>query len=162
MQSLIRSESAGVTGGRGTAGAGPGRDLLYRPGVISEQLLSKVRWIKEKVVKKEVKNNQGSYVVDFSGLDPSLGRAQFQKKLRKHSAQRCTMVPEIVSFSRPGVIVDCTDPYLQEWVLQLSKRPHTNGYTMKVQQRRPRWQPQNIYALAHKDISEREALDGVN
>ena len=30
MQSLIRSKSAGVTGGRGTAGAGPGRDLLYR------------------------------------------------------------------------------------------------------------------------------------
>ena len=31
MQSLIRSKSAGVTGGRGTAGAGPGRDLLYIP-----------------------------------------------------------------------------------------------------------------------------------
>ena len=30
MQSLIRSKSAGVAGGRGTAGAGPGRDLLYR------------------------------------------------------------------------------------------------------------------------------------
>ena len=29
MQSLIRSKSAGVTGGRGTAGAGPGRDLLW-------------------------------------------------------------------------------------------------------------------------------------
>ena len=29
MQLLIRSKSAGVTGGRGTAGAGPGRDLLY-------------------------------------------------------------------------------------------------------------------------------------
>ena len=29
MQSLIRSKSAGVTGERGTAGAGPGRDLLY-------------------------------------------------------------------------------------------------------------------------------------
>ena len=29
MQSLIRSKSAGVTGGRGTAGAGPGRDLPY-------------------------------------------------------------------------------------------------------------------------------------
>ena len=29
MQSLIRSKSAGVTGGRGTAGAGPGRDFLY-------------------------------------------------------------------------------------------------------------------------------------
>ena len=29
MQWLIRSKSAGVTGGRGTAGAGPGRDLLY-------------------------------------------------------------------------------------------------------------------------------------
>ena len=30
MQSLIRSKSAGVTGGRGKAGAGPGRDLLYQ------------------------------------------------------------------------------------------------------------------------------------
>ena len=29
MQSLIRTKSAGVTGGRGTSGAGPGRDLLY-------------------------------------------------------------------------------------------------------------------------------------
>ena len=29
MQALIRSKSAGNTGGRGTAGAGPGRDLLY-------------------------------------------------------------------------------------------------------------------------------------
>ena len=29
MRSLIRSKSAGVTGGRGTAGAGPGRDLLH-------------------------------------------------------------------------------------------------------------------------------------
>ena len=33
MQSLIRSKSAGVTGGRGTAGAGPGRDLLYITGI---------------------------------------------------------------------------------------------------------------------------------
>ena len=33
MQSLIRSKSAGVTGGRGTAGAGPGRDLLYLHGI---------------------------------------------------------------------------------------------------------------------------------
>ena len=29
MQALIQSKSAGVTGGRGTAGAGPGRDLLF-------------------------------------------------------------------------------------------------------------------------------------
>ena len=29
MQALIRSKSAGITGGRGTAGAGPGMDLLY-------------------------------------------------------------------------------------------------------------------------------------
>ena len=38
--------------------------------VIWEQLLSKLPWIKEKVVKREVKNSQGSYTVDFSGLDP--------------------------------------------------------------------------------------------
>ena len=38
-------------------------------------------------------------------------------ELRRYSAQRCTTVPEIVSYSRPGVIVDCKDPYLQEWIL---------------------------------------------
>ena len=41
MQPLIRSKSAGVTGGRGTGGAGPGRDLqapVFRPehGLLSE------------------------------------------------------------------------------------------------------------------------------
>ena len=39
-----------------------------RPHVIREQLLSKLSWIKERVVKKEAKNSQGSYVVDFTGL----------------------------------------------------------------------------------------------
>ena len=35
MQNLVRSKTMGVTGsgGRGTAGAGPGRDLLYYQGV---------------------------------------------------------------------------------------------------------------------------------
>ena len=46
-----------------------------RPHVIWEQLLSEPPWIKEKVVKQEAKNSPDSYVVDFSGLDPSLGRA---------------------------------------------------------------------------------------
>ena len=41
MQSLIRSKSAGVTGGGGTAGAGPGRDLLYSEPVASS---SAPRW----------------------------------------------------------------------------------------------------------------------
>ena len=48
-----------------------------RPHVIREQLLSKLPWIKEKVVKQEAKNSPNSYVVDFSGLDPSPGRAPF-------------------------------------------------------------------------------------
>ena len=39
--------------------------------MIREQLLSKLPWIKKKVVKKAAKNSQDSYVVDFSGLDPS-------------------------------------------------------------------------------------------
>ena len=73
-----------------------------RPHVIWEQLLSKLPWLKEKVVKSQAKNSQGSYVVDFRGLDPSLGCAPFKKELRKCSAQRCTTVPEIVSFSGPG------------------------------------------------------------
>ena len=130
-----------------------------RPHVIWEQLLSKLPPIKEKVVKQEAKNSQDSYVVDFSGLDPSPGRAPFEKELRKYSAQRCTTVPEIVSFCGPGVIVDCKDPSLQDWILQLNNTPHTRGYTMKVEQRRPRLKPAEIYALAHKSVSEREALE---
>ena len=114
------------------------------------------------MVKKEAKNSQGSYVVDFSGLDPSLVRAPFEEELRKYSAQCCITVPEIVSFSRPGVIVDCKAPYLQEWILQLNNTPNTNGYTIKVEQWRPRLKPEDIYALAHKDVSEREALDRLN
>ena len=133
-----------------------------RPHVIREQLLSKLPWIKEKVVKQEAKNSPDSYVVDVGGLDPLPGRAPFSKELRKYSAQRCTMVPEIVSYSRPGVIVNCKDPYLQEWILQLNKTRHTRGYTMKVQQRRPRLKPEEIYALAHKSVSEREALARLN
>ena len=35
MQSLIRNKSAGVTGGRGTAGAGPGRDRLSRAAAVN-------------------------------------------------------------------------------------------------------------------------------
>ena len=133
-----------------------------RPHVIREQLLSKLPWIKEKVVKQEAKNSPDSYVVDFSGLDPSPGRAPFEKELRKYSAQACTTVPEIVSYSGPGVIVDCKDPALQEWILKLNNTPHTPGYTMKVEQRRPRLKPAQIYALAHKSVSEREALERLN
>ena len=69
-----------------------------------------------------------------SGLDPSPGRAPFEKELRKYSAQACTTVPEIVSYLGPGVIVDCKDPVLQEWILKLNNTPHTRGYTMKVEQ----------------------------
>ena len=133
-----------------------------RPHVIREQLLSKLPWIKEKVVKQEAKNSPDSYVVDFSGLDPSPGRAPFENELRRYSAQRCTTVPEIVSYSRPGLIVDCKDPYLQEWILELNNTPHTRGYTMKVEQRRPCLKPEDIYALAHKNVSEREALERLN
>ena len=133
-----------------------------RPHVIREQLLSELPWIKEKVVKQEAKNSPDSYVVDFSGLDPSPGRAQFEKELRKYSAQACTTVPEIISYSGPGVIVDCKDPALQEWILKLNNTPHTRGYTMKVEQRRPRLKPAEIYALAHKSVSEREALERLN
>ena len=130
--------------------------------VIRQQLLSKLPWIKEKVVKQEAKNSPDRYVVDFSGLDPSPGCAAFEEELRKYSAQRCTTVPEIVSYSGPGVIVDCKDRYLQEWILQLNNTPHTRGYTMKVEQRTPRLKPEEIYALAHKSVSEREALERLN
>ena len=101
-------------------------------------------------------------MVDFSGLWPSPGHSPVKDELRKYSAQPCTTVPEIVSYSGLRVIGDCKDPYLQEWVLQLNNTPHTNGYTLKVEQRRPRLKPEDIYALAHKDVSERDALDRLN
>ena len=101
--------------------------------VIRAQLLSKLAWIKEKVVKQEAKNSQGSYVVDFSGLDPSPGRAPFEKELKNCSTRRCTTVLDMFSYSGPGVIVDCKDPYLQELILQLNNTPQTRGYTMKVE-----------------------------
>ena len=133
-----------------------------RPHVIREQLLSKLRWIKEKVVKPEAKNSPDSYVVDFSGLVPSPGRTPFQNELRRYSAQRCTTVPEIVSYSGPAVIVYGTDPYLQEWIMKLNNTPHTHGYTMKLEQCRPRLRPEEIYPLAHKSVSQREALERLN
>ena len=85
-----------------------------RPHMIWEQLLSKLPWIKEKVVKQEAKNSPDSFVMEFSCLDPLPSRAQFENELRRYSAQRCTTVREIVSYSGPGVIVVCKDPYLQE------------------------------------------------
>ena len=47
-------------------------------------------------------------------------------------------------------------------MLQPSNTPHTRGYTMQVEQLRPRLQNEDIYALAHKYVSEREALDHHN
>ena len=68
-----------------------------RPHMIWEQLLSKLPWIKEKVVKQEAKNSPDNFVVEFSCLDPLLGRAPFENELRRYSTQRCPTVPEIVS-----------------------------------------------------------------
>ena len=124
------------------------------PHVIREQHLSKLRWIKEKEVDKETKNSQGSCVVDFSGLDPSPGRASFEKELGKYCAQRCTTVPKIVCFVGSGVMCDGKDPYLLKWVLQLDKKPHTNRHNVKVEKHRPRLNPEDIYALAYKDFFE--------
>ena len=90
------------------------------------------------------------------------GRARFKKELRKYSAQRCTTVPEIVPHSGPGLIVDCKDPSLQEWILHLNNTPHTCGYNMTVEQRRPRLRPEEIYALAHYCASQTEALELIN
>ena len=44
MQNLVRSKTIGVTGngGRGTAGAGPGRDLLYNYETTGTSTLPKV------------------------------------------------------------------------------------------------------------------------
>ena len=55
MQALTRSKSAGVTGGRGTAGAGPGRDLLYIPVEIGEHVQEfKVKWSRTKRIYTEL------------------------------------------------------------------------------------------------------------
>ena len=101
-------------------------------------------------------------MVDFSGVDASPDRSRLENELRRYSAQCCTTVPEIVLYPGPGLLVDCKEPNLQEWILQLNKTPHTRGYTMNTEQGRPRLQPEDIYALAHKDVSEREALDRLN
>ena len=53
-------------------------------------------------------------------------------------------------FWGPGLIVDCKDPYLQEWIFQLNNTHHARGYTMKVEQGRPRLKPEGIYALPIK------------
>ena len=46
--------------------------------------------------------------------------------------------------------------------MQLNDTPHTHGYTMKLEQRRPRLKHEEIYALAHKRVLEREALKRLN
>ena len=46
--------------------------------------------------------------------------------------------------------------------MQLNNTPHTCGYTMKMEQRKPCLKPEEIYALAHKIVSEREALERLN
>ena len=130
-----------------------------RPHVVREVLLAKLPWIKEKVVEKEAKLSQGSCTVDFSGLDPSPGRAPFENELKRYCSRYSRAVPEIVSYAGPGAIVDCKDPELLEWVLQLNNSPHANGHTMKVERRRPRLQPADIYALAYKEVSKRESLE---
>ena len=50
-----------------------------RPHGNREQLLSKLLWIKEKVVKQEANNSPDIYVVDLSGLDPSPGSCPIRK-----------------------------------------------------------------------------------
>ena len=41
--------------------------------------------------------------------------------------------------------------------MQLNNTPHARAYTMKVEQCRPRFKPEDIYALSHKNVLEREA-----
>ena len=118
--------------------------------MIRGRLLSKLTWSKEKVF-FENRQETARKVMWWILVALTLRRVapRKKKKLRKYSAQCCTTVPEMISNSGPGLIVDCKDPHLQEWVLQLNTTRHTKGCTMKVEQRRPRWKPQDIYALAH-------------
>ena len=130
--------------------------------MIREQLLSRVPSSKERVLEKEGNNSQGSCVADFSGLEPSAGRGPFEKELRKYCVRRCTTVPEIVSYTGPGVIVDCRDPYLQERVLKCNNTPHTNRHTLKVEQPRPPLKLKDNYLLANNDVLKREGLIGLH
>ena len=50
------------------------------------------------------------------------------------------------------MIVDWKDPSLMKQLLGLNNTPHTNGYRMKVQQRRTPLKYHEIYALAYKDL----------
>ena len=56
------------------------------------------------------------------------------------------------------VRVDCKDKYQLELVLQLNNTPQRNGHTMRVEKLRPGFKPEDIYALAYKDVLKREAL----
>ena len=46
--------------------------------------------------------------------------------------------------------------------MQLNNTPHTGSYSMKVEERRPRLKPEEMYALANKSVSERKALERLN
>ena len=46
--------------------------------------------------------------------------------------------------------------------MQLNNTPHTRGYTMKVEERRPPLKPEDIYALVHTNVSERKAPERLN
>ena len=61
MQSLIRSKSAGVTGGRGTAGAGPGRDPLYCCLFLMSKMFFLLKYNQSRIAQardKQVEENQ--------------------------------------------------------------------------------------------------------
>ena len=70
--------------------------------------------------------------------------------------------PKLCLMRGRRVIVDCKDPYLLEWMLKPNNTPHANGHTINVEQRRRRLKPEDIYALAYKEIRKREALERLN
>ena len=67
-----------------------------------------------------------------------------------------------MSYAGPGVTVHCKDPYLLKWALRLKNTPQTNAHTLKVEKRRLPLKREDIYALAHKDVPNREAFDRLN
>ena len=114
----------------------------------------------EKVVDKEAKAVLNSFVVDFSGLDPSPGHTAFEKVLQKYCAKYSSTPPDILLC--PGGTIDCKDGYVMAKLLALKNSPHANGYTMKVEQCRPRLDPDAIYNLAYKEVLKKEFLERLN
>ena len=86
MQSLIRSKSAGVTGGRGTAGAGPGRDILLqsieKDFIRRGEYLQALRFVMEESDQVQLEINHYDVVNDHNQGISAKGLEELQRNLQ--------------------------------------------------------------------------------